>query len=101
EHHADFQILQSLHAILSPFLLLDSNITRARRTAIAESSGGQRSGFRPSVTHRAKYSSSASKPSRPLTSTGASLPSARYSVSGRPAELNSNVPPSLTTVNSM
>src|SRR5207245_9400208 len=101
EHHADFQVFQSLHSILSPFLFLDSSIARASRTAIAESSGGQRSGFLPALTQPAKYSSSASNPSRSDSATGASVPSARYSVSGRPAELNSRVPPSLISVNSM
>src|SRR5262249_42013154 len=28
KHHTDFQILQTLHSILSPFLLLDSSIIR-------------------------------------------------------------------------
>src|SRR4051794_5511587 len=77
EHHADFQILQTLHSILSPFLLLDSSINRASRTANADSSGGHRSGFRPDATQEAKYSSSASNPSLALTSIGISIASAR------------------------
>src|SRR5207244_4053368 len=101
KHHTDLQVVQSRHEMRSPCLLRASTMRRVSLVAAADSSCGQRSGLHPAARQPTKYSSSARKPSLSASASGRSSPSAVYSVGARPAELNSTVPPSATTVYSM
>src|SRR5262249_51791981 len=101
KHYADFHRLNRSHEIFSPFLFRASSMSRISFTAAADSAGGQRTGCAPDSQQSTKYWISAVWPSQLGADNASLLPSARYSVGGRPSESNSIVPPSDVTVYSI